>query len=147
MIQKVNIVYHVAASVRFDDRLGDAIKMNTRGTRDVVTLTKDMVNLEVFIHFSTTYCNIHIPFVEEKLYPCPADWKASINLAEKADQNLLDTLTPKYLDYFPNTYTFTKSMAEHVVKDMCEGRIPTVVFRPSIGKKTLGIPPLICLSH
>ena len=33
----------------------------------------------------------------------------------------------------PNTYTFSKSLAEHVVKDLGEN-LPVVIFRPSIGE-------------
>jgi Male sterility protein. len=40
------------------------------------------------------------------------------------------------MNNMPNTYIFTKSMAEHVVKDLC-GDIPTVIFRPSIGELTI----------
>lgn len=32
----------------------------------------------------------------------------------------------------PNTYTFTKSVAEHIVVDMCKGKIPVKICRPSI---------------
>jgi len=44
-----------------------------------------------------------------------------------------------YISYFrflcnlPNTYTFSKSLAEHVVKDLGED-LPVVIFRPSIGE-------------
>lgn len=34
---------------------------------------------------------------------------------------------------FPNTYTFTKRLAEQVVNDYV-GTIPAVIFRPSIGE-------------
>jgi len=53
----VNIVYHAAASVRFDDTLKDAIFLNTRGTREVAKLALETKNLEVFVHVSTTYCH------------------------------------------------------------------------------------------
>ena len=33
----------------------------------------------------------------------------------------------------PNTYTFSKSLAEHVVKDLGED-LAVVIFRPSIGE-------------
>lgn len=36
-------------------------------------------------------------------------------------------------DYAPNTYTFTKHLAEHVCNDfMKEFNLPITVFRPSI---------------
>lgn len=33
----------------------------------------------------------------------------------------------------PNTYTFTKALAEQVVNDF-KNKIPVVIYRPSIGK-------------
>jgi hypothetical protein len=39
----------------------------------------------------------------------------------------------RILSNLPNTYTFTKSLAEHVVKDLGEN-LPVVIFRPSVGK-------------
>jgi fatty acyl-CoA reductase len=45
--EKVSIVFHSAASVRFDDTLTYATIMNTRGTREVMLLARNMKNLKV----------------------------------------------------------------------------------------------------
>jgi nucleoside-diphosphate-sugar epimerase len=73
-----------------------------------------------------------------------------IDLVEKHDENLLNIVTSKYLsfpmlteifkknilfriiDRRPNTYTFTKSLAESVVVDYSKD-LPCVILRPSIG--------------
>ncbi|KAJ8935190.1 hypothetical protein NQ314_012946 [Rhamnusium bicolor] len=133
LIEEVHIVYHIAASVRFDDSLRDAVIMNTRGTREVAKLSKEMKHLEVFFHFSTTYCQSDKKVVEEELYPPHADWRKTIEVIENGDPHVLEVLTSKYTEPFPNTYTFSKSLAEHVVDDLCDGQIPAIVFRPSIG--------------
>lgn len=49
LIEKVSIIFHVAASVRFDENLRDAIFNNTRSTRDICILAKEMKNLVVCI--------------------------------------------------------------------------------------------------
>lgn len=133
LIEEVSFVYHIAASVRFDDPLKDAIIMNTRGTREVALLAKEMKRLEVLLHFSTTYCHTDKKVVEERMYPPTADWRTAIELAEKADPHILDVLTAKYTDPFPNTYTFTKGLGEHVMDDILGGVVPVVLIRPSIG--------------
>lgn len=51
LTDKVSVVYHTAASVRFDDPLHEAIKINVRGTREVVNLTKEMKNISVRLLF------------------------------------------------------------------------------------------------
>ncbi|KAJ8958400.1 hypothetical protein NQ318_002182 [Aromia moschata] len=128
----VNIVYHVAASVRFDDSLKDAVIMNTRGTREVVELCKKMKRLDVLLYYSTMYCNTDRLVVDAQIYPSIADWRETIELVEKADPYVLQALEQKYIHPLPNTYTFSKQLAEHVVNDLCDGQIPVVIGRPSI---------------
>lgn len=130
----MNVIFHVAASVRFDDPLKYAILLNTRGTREVSQLALDAKNLAVLVHLSTAYSNCYMSCVDEKLYPAPADWRRAIEIAEKCDNDTLVPMTEKFMGTFPNTYTFTKALGEHVVTDMCQGKIPVKICRPSIGK-------------
>lgn len=139
LIETIDVIYHCAASIRFDDPLSDAIIMNIRGAREICTLALEMKHLAIFVHISTTYCNTNRKVIDEKLYPPHADWKMAIRMAEELDKNVVDVLTAKYLGELPNTYTFTKQLAEHLVNDMCGQKLPVVVFRPSIGKLVVGI--------
>ncbi|KAK5638604.1 hypothetical protein RI129_012899 [Pyrocoelia pectoralis] len=132
LIENVSVIFHGAASVRFDDPLKYAILLNTRGTRELLNLALKMKKLDVLLHISTTYCNTDHSVVEEKLYPPHADWKRSIEIVENIDEHYLQVLTAKYIDVLPNTYTFSKSLAEHCVYDLCTGKIPAVIVRPSI---------------
>lgn len=45
--ENVSVVFHAAASVRFDDPLAQAIATNTNSTREVVFLAKGMKKLQV----------------------------------------------------------------------------------------------------
>ncbi|KAH0535819.1 hypothetical protein KQX54_019512 [Cotesia glomerata] len=139
LMERVSVVFHVAASVRFDDPLKTAVFMNTRSTRDMCILAAQMKKLVIFMHVSTTYNQADKPVVEEKLYPCEVDWKKTIKIVETVNEELLKTFTPKYLGSFPNTYTFTKRMAEQIVSDYSHV-IPAVVFRPSIVIATMDEP-------
>lgn len=47
LIDNIDIVFHVAASVRFDDSLKKAVMMNTRGTYYTVELAKQFPKLKV----------------------------------------------------------------------------------------------------
>lgn len=130
LMADVSVVFHSAASVRFDDPLHEAVLMNTRGTRELLRFSETLPLLKVVVHVSTTYCNPHIRTIYEKVYPANADWRATIELAER-DPDLLDQMTLKYTNFEPNTYTFTKGLAEQVVNEY-SGRLPVVIFRPSI---------------
>lgn len=47
------------------------------------------------------------------------------------EDDVLDTLTPYLIQPRPNTYTFTKAIAEYLLVKEC-GNIPCAMVRPSI---------------
>ncbi|CAK1546456.1 unnamed protein product [Leptosia nina] len=131
IVNKTNIIFHVAASVRFDDSLKVAARLNLRGTKEVVELAKEIRNLEVLVHVSTSYANTNRDRIDEVVYPAHADWRDTLEVCENLDENTLKCLTPKYLGELPNTYVFTKQLAEHVVYEE-RGKLPIIIMRPSI---------------
>lgn len=56
IMKGVSVIFHSAASVRFDDLLKSAIILNTRGTLEVLKFGLSLRNLAAFVHVSTTYC-------------------------------------------------------------------------------------------
>ncbi|XP_055680435.1 putative fatty acyl-CoA reductase CG5065 [Lutzomyia longipalpis] len=130
-MENVSVIINSAASVRFDEPLRDAIFMNTRSARELVVIAEKLKNLKVLVHISTTYCNPGYEVIEEKIYPPLADWRQTIKLAENMDGDTLEILAAKYMDFQPNTYTFTKSLAEQIMKENSD-RLPIIIFRPSI---------------
>lgn len=48
---EVSVVFHGAATVRFDEPLRTAYSINVRGTHEMLSLAKDMKNLKV-LHFT-----------------------------------------------------------------------------------------------
>ncbi|CAH2101748.1 unnamed protein product [Euphydryas editha] len=131
IVNRTHIIFHAAASVRFDDPLKVAARLNLRGTKEVIELAKDVRNLESFIHVSTSYSNTNRDPIEEIMYPPHADWRDMLQVCEELDDHTLQVLTPKYLGELPNTYVFTKQLAEHVVYEY-KGKLPIVIVRPSI---------------
>lgn len=94
-LKTCSVIFHAAASVRFDDPLKSAILLNTRGTREVCKLAQSMPYLKVLIHVSTAYIQPRNLLVKEEIYPTDARWESYIELAENLDEELLDHLTPK----------------------------------------------------
>ncbi|KAJ1520420.1 hypothetical protein ONE63_003552 [Megalurothrips usitatus] len=131
LLRNVSYVFHVAATVRFDDPLHDAILINTRGTREVVELSKKMTKLQVLEYVSTTYTFTNEPVLGECHYAAHLDWKTMIKLAETADQYSLFAVTKKLLGFQPNTYTLTKALAENIIND-ARHDIPVIIFRPAV---------------
>ena len=69
--REVNIVFHSAATVRFDDLLTRSVSMNVRGTKELMDLAKEMKNLISFVHVSTCYVHCHLQneVIREEIYP------------------------------------------------------------------------------
>lgn len=49
LAKNVNIVFHAAATIRFDEHIRTAININVLGTREIINLAKEMTNLKVTI--------------------------------------------------------------------------------------------------
>lgn len=59
--EDVSFVIHAAATVRFDETLQDAIRLNTLATRDLIGISKTFKKLESFTYVSTAYSNSNRP--------------------------------------------------------------------------------------
>jgi fatty acyl-CoA reductase len=131
LCEKVQIVYHGAATVRFDESLKKAVLLNTRGTKQMLELAKEMKKLELFAHISTAYCHLEEKLLGEKPYPPPADPHKIIKCVEWMDDDVVEAMTDKILGNLPNTYAFTKALSEGLVEEAMQ-HIPAVILRPSI---------------
>ncbi|XP_054280697.1 fatty acyl-CoA reductase wat-like isoform X2 [Macrosteles quadrilineatus] len=131
LISNVTVVFHVAATVRFDEELSSAISINVRGTKAILDLAREMPNLKSMVHVSTAYSQCHLQQIEEKFYPSAYNPEKLMRLAECVDKPYLDQLTPLLLKESPNTYVYTKAVAEEVVRTNSKG-LPVSIFRPSI---------------
>lgn len=131
LCEKISIVYHAAATVRFDELLKRAVLLNTRGTRNMLDLAKEMKNLEMFAHISTAYCHLEEKILGEKPYPPPADPHKIIKCVEWMDDDVVEAMTDKILGNLPNTYAFTKALSEGLVEESMTV-IPSIILRPSI---------------
>ena len=69
LIENVNIVLNSAASVDFNQRLDQALQINTLGSLRIVNLAKKFKHLQSFIQISTAYVNCDKPdgWIEEKI--------------------------------------------------------------------------------
>ncbi|KAG4076705.1 hypothetical protein HA402_001992 [Bradysia odoriphaga] len=134
LIDNVEIVLHAAADVRFDKTLQQLCLSNVRGTREVITLTKEMKNLLVFAYISTAYSHSPRDVIEEKFYPAPVDPDQMIRVAEyysERDTDVFETVTTPLIGPWQNTYVFTKALTEELVRQ-ASLHVPTVLIRPSI---------------
>ncbi|XP_037045960.1 putative fatty acyl-CoA reductase CG5065 isoform X2 [Bradysia coprophila] len=127
----VSIVFHCAATLKLEANLKDAIDMNTTGTKRVLDLCKKFENLKALVHLSTAFCNCDQEVMREKVYDCPHNPDDIMRMAEWMDAKALDNITPGLLTPHPNTYTYSKRLAEILVQREWPN-MPVAIARPSI---------------
>ncbi|KAL2741585.1 fatty acyl-CoA reductase wat-like isoform X2 [Vespula squamosa] len=131
LIREVTIVFNVAATVRFNETIKLATAINVQSVRDLINLSKEMPKLKSFVHVSTAFANCTYDMIDEKFYDSKMDGEQLINLMDVLNEKLLDVITPQLIGMYPNTYVFTKSVAENVIKKHTDS-IPIGIFRPAI---------------
>nr|WKE35581.1 alcohol forming fatty acyl CoA reductase [Paurocephala sauteri] len=131
LTKTVDIVINGAATVRFDEHIKLAIQINVMAVQSMLKLARDMKKLKAFVHVSTAYGHCPRLDIDEQFYPIPVKYENIIKLVHETDEDTLTEMTPKILNEWPNTYTFTKALAEDVVKFEGKG-LPLAVCRPGI---------------
>ncbi|KAG1656882.1 Lysophospholipid acyltransferase 5 [Nymphon striatum] len=127
----VSIIFHSAATIKFEEHLKQSIQLNAGGTYKLLQIAQDMPKLVAFIHVSTAYSNCDRTQIDEKIYPMDVDPLKLMETVEWMDDKMVETITPAMLGKKPNTYTFTKAMAETIIEQHRK-HVPVVIVRPSI---------------
>ncbi|XP_045770103.1 putative fatty acyl-CoA reductase CG5065 [Maniola jurtina] len=131
-LQEVSIVFHSAATLKFDEALSTAVEQNVLSVIRLMDICDTLPNLQALIHVSTAYSNPELSVIEEKVYPAPASLPRLLAMVEAVPSQLLANITPQYIKPKPNTYTFTKAMAEEAVRSRANKNYPVAIFRPTI---------------
>ncbi|XP_050598487.1 putative fatty acyl-CoA reductase CG5065 isoform X1 [Bombus affinis] len=131
LLEKVNIVFHAAATVRFNEPLHVAVNVNTKGTARVIDLWNELKHPISFVHVSTAFSNANLHEIGEKIYTTSLKPSEVIDMCDKFDKTSINEIEKKILKTFPNTYTFSKNLAEQIVASKCKD-MPVAIVRPSI---------------
>eukprot|EP01065_Artemidia_motanka_P025805 TRINITY_DN30762_c0_g1_i1.p2 TRINITY_DN30762_c0_g1~~TRINITY_DN30762_c0_g1_i1.p2 ORF type:complete len:569 (+),score=201.29 TRINITY_DN30762_c0_g1_i1:84-1790(+) len=137
LCEKTNMIFHLAATIDFDERLDRSVQLNVLGALRVLALARRCHargGFDGMVHVSTCYVGYpQSGTVEERVYPIGCD-------AELMTQHILNW-TPEEMPKrteailkefrFANTYTFTKSLAERLLCKQAGG-VPLAIARPSI---------------
>lgn len=131
VLREVSVVLHSAATVKFDERLKLAIKINVCGLKNCLDLARSMPQLAAFVHISTAYANCNLQAPQEHIYPTVDEPERLAELAGWMPADSLDCLQSKLLADRPNTYTYTKALSEWLLVKSARD-LPIAVCRPSI---------------
>ncbi len=131
LVRRVTHIVHTAASVSFDLPIASAARSNITTALNMLELARHCPHLERFVSTSTAYVTPHTDDdapIPEALSPLPAPAEELLALIESGRAVESDLLARSG---HPNTYTFTKSIAEHLLVAR-QGRVPLTIIRPSI---------------
>lgn len=67
--ENVSVVFHAAASIRFDSPLAEHLDTNVLGTKYLLQLCKTMSKFRCLVFCSTAFSNCQLKDVDEQLYP------------------------------------------------------------------------------
>lgn len=136
LLRNVNIIIHSAATIKFKSPLRTAITTNLTGTYQTIEFAKRLERLAAYVYLSTAFCNSdQSGFIQETVYPSVQDPYEMMKLAADEAQWTGD-VQPDVLGLcgdHPNTYTFTKQLAENLIEREMVG-MPAGIVRPSVGK-------------
>ena len=137
-LHAVTHVVHAAASVRFDLPLALAARANVHATLNMLGIAQSLPGVERFVYVSTAYVTPQRDAqpIAESLVPLPA---AARELFATCLSGTADDAAMLRRTGHPNTYTFTKAIAEHLVAER-RGAIPVTIMRPSIVTASLTRP-------
>jgi fatty acyl-CoA reductase len=131
ILEEVSVVFHCAATVKFDEALRSSVDMNLLGTQRLIALCHRMQRLAAFVHASTAYANCNRNHIVESVYPPPIQPQKLIDALDWLNDDMVSALTPHLIGCRPNTYTYTKALAEFVLAED-SGQLPIIIIRPSI---------------
>ncbi|XP_075162282.1 fatty acyl-CoA reductase wat-like [Haematobia irritans] len=134
LIDNVNVVMHCAATVRFIEPLYRATQINVAATKDLLEIAKEMKNLKVFVHVSSAFANCLVIDSEEKFYTeyLNVTSEQLLSLKEQLEAEKFNSMESELMGKFPNTYCFTKSVAEELVLKHGSGVLPICIYRAPI---------------
>ncbi|KAK9504080.1 hypothetical protein O3M35_010503 [Rhynocoris fuscipes] len=108
-----------------------ATAINVKGTLTIVNLCHKIKHLKAFVYISTAFSNCVHREIKEEFYDPPIACDELMKVVKCNTDEELETLTPKLLGKWPNSYAFSKAIAEDVINKYAKG-LPASVFRPAI---------------
>nr|AWJ25019.1 fatty acyl-CoA reductase [Nilaparvata lugens] len=130
MVLDTNIVFHIAATLRFDDHYRHSFQTNVQATKDLLEIAKDMKHLKAFTYVSTAYAHVEENVLKEEFIKSKFSYEEMKILMEKFTDEQITALMPK-LTGVGTTYSVMKSIAENVVQEYHQ-QLPIGIVRPSI---------------
>lgn len=135
LTSRVTVIFHSAATVKFVEPLRVAVENNVVSVENLINLASKFQKLQALVHVSTAYSNCDRKQVEEVFYEAPIKANKLIDMANWLKPETFEKISPALLGDRPNTYTYTKAVAESLLVERSKKLLPNVpiaMVRPSI---------------
>lgn len=132
---QVSILFHSAATVKFEEALKLAVENNVISVENLIGFAAKLKNLKILVHVSTAYSNCDREQVDEQFYKTPIQADKLIKMSNWMDPDTFENISPALLGRRPNSYTYTKAVAESLLVEKSKlflPHLPIVMIRPSI---------------
>lgn len=133
IIENTQIIFHLAASLKLEAPLKTNVIMNLTAVQQVCDMARKMKNLEVMVHTSTAFCNFEYFHIDEKVYDTAEDPFEVIRKANTMSEKEMAAIEKKMLGKHLNSYTYTKRLAEVLVREVYnKENLPMCIVRPAM---------------
>ncbi|CAL1679544.1 unnamed protein product [Lasius platythorax] len=130
-----NVIFHGTTIIRSNQKLRTMANVHVQTTKQILLLAKEMSDLKAFVHVSTVFAHSAIKSIEERHYPPPMETDQLLSLLNVLNDRKLEAIAPALIGNWPNTFAFTKAIAEGTVLRY-GGGIPACIVRPSVVTST-----------
>jgi thioester reductase-like protein len=135
LAEEVDVVINVAASVDFILRLDLNMKINALGALNTLKFAKACPKICAYCHVSTCYVSTNLPDgnIDEKVqkYNENIDLETYVYEISHMSPDEAIRREKEIIGDFPNTYMFTKNVAEQLLHQQ-RGNLPMTIVRPAI---------------
>ncbi|XP_039432844.1 putative fatty acyl-CoA reductase CG5065 [Culex pipiens pallens] len=142
--KEVEIVLYCIATVKMTGALKETVETNVFLARRMLRWCRTFPRLEAFVYTSTFYCNFDKEICEEKVYKeLPfGSYDIVMNMMKYLSAEECEQLKSTILQKFPNTYTFSKRLAEIMIETEFGQTLPIAIYRPPVITPTCREPML-----
>uniref|UniRef100_A0A1B6MEP8 Fatty acyl-CoA reductase n=1 Tax=Graphocephala atropunctata TaxID=36148 RepID=A0A1B6MEP8_9HEMI len=131
LTERVNVVFHSAADVKFIEPLRVAVESNVFGSKRILELAKGMKALKSYVHVSTAYSFCVQRVIAEEVPKMSISLKDILHDLENKNDEEIEENIERILQGWPNTYAFTKALCEDMIQDEYQ-ELPICIYRPSV---------------
>ncbi|GBM60440.1 Fatty acyl-CoA reductase 1 [Araneus ventricosus] len=133
LVDEVSVVFHCAADINFIKPLQFVLTNNVLSVSSVIELCRQMRKFEALVYTSTAYSNSnHLNLsIKEEIHRLPIRAEKFLDALKNEDNEMLQELIARCKPDWPNSYTFSKCLAENVIMDTASD-LPVAIIRPSV---------------